>query len=238
MSRNKYLVVCSPTEATTNYIKVVGDTLWLGNGIENIKPICKKASVGNWMKHVATAETLGIYHLVFVGTANDVVYGFTIKQYNSVTEVWDSIDVTYKTPSTGSVTATTIATAIVAILTANPQFKGTATNASGDITLTAGAFYPVLNVVINQIGGGTTFSTTTPGVVAYGKAPYVALTNAGVQNIPSSTSGYTGYTFTFDSPLYGQNNDRIYATMDGALFINTDATGAAGLVTAVDALFP
>lgn len=239
MSKNKYNVVCAPVGATTNYAKVVNGILYLGNGATNIIPVCKMSDTSNWKKTVAAATVAQVGDVVFVGTANSTVYSFWYKEYNKNTQEWVSHYIHYTTPASGTVSATTIGAAIAALINGNSQIHATAVNASGTVTITAVSDYPVYKIIVDEAGGGITVSSpSTAGVVGYGMSPYVALTNAGISpdDIPSSTSGYTGYTFEYNVPYQGENNMSVEACLDGSLFINTDATGAAGLISAVDLL--
>lgn len=239
MSINKYTVVCSPASATTtNYIKVVNGYLWMGETPATMRRICQSTTIKNGVKHVAAAESLQTTStLTFVGTGNDVKYSFVIRQYDASAQKFINTTFSYTTPQTGTVTATATGAAVAAMITANAQFMGTASNSSGTVTIAATAGYPLFFVDIVDIGGGLTYSAGTLGSVAYGKDPYTALRNAGITgDIPASTAGYTGFTFNFLVPLDGQNGTNQYALMDGAFFVNTDATDAAALITAADAI--
>lgn len=240
MSVNKFLVVCSPSSATTtNYFKVSDGILWMGADATELRPLCRKQDVFNWKKNTVVAETLAADTLLFAGTGNSVQYEFVITQYDSEKQVYKSIPVFYETPSTGTVTATLTANAVEKIIEAS-AFKGTVTNdAAGTLTLTAATGYSTYTITLKQMGGGITH-TAHAGAVAYGLDPYVALVQAGMKpaDIPASTGGYVGYTFSYAPLIEGQQTVSQASMMDGAFFINTDAAQDAALISAIDLLFP
>lgn len=237
-------VIDAASGTTTDNVALLNQYIHIGATLTARTPVFRLLDARvPIIKKVTAAEVLQVQDVTAVGTTNGVTYSFTVTSWYSLLEQMVSITYTITTPTTGAVTATTIAAQLVATITANTNSHVTAANVAGVITLTAKTGYATFRVAINNQGDGTGTLTasapSTAGVIAFGKTPYVDLQRWGLTSsqYAGSTAGYTAY-FIIAEQLYAETNDvTTQKPSQINIWINTDDADAAALVTAIDLLF-
>lgn len=226
---------------TTDHFVVLNEDLHLGASLTTRTPVCKMLYVRPpVIKKIAAAEVLQVQVATVTGTSNGVSYSLVVTSYDPTTETPLRITYTITTPTTGTITATTIAAQIVAAITANPNSHVTATNAAGAITITAKTGYATFQLSNGNAGDGTgTMVFTAPstaGVIPFGLTPYYDLLRQGLVagQYTGSTAGYTLYTFVADKILAENNAGTYMQPSKVNIFINTDDADAAALIVAID----
>lgn len=240
---NIYNVVIDVVSATTtDHFALINENLHLGATLTTRTPVCMHKDIRTpVIKKIAAAEVLQVQHIVAVGTTNNVTYSFNVNSYNPATQSIVTIPVTITTPTSGTVTATTIGAQIIAAIAANPNSHVTATAAAGDVTITAKTGYAVFQLkVVNQGDGAGTLTVTNPvttaGVIAFGLTPYIDLQRQGLVagQYAGSTAGYTLYTFVADQMFAETNAVTTQHPTVVNIWINNDDADAAALITAID----
>lgn len=237
------VVIDSVSATTTDHFALLNQYMHVGASLTTRTPLfrlldCRPPVI----KKIAAAEVLQVQDVTVTGTTNGVSYSFTITSWDNVNQQMLAIPVPITTPSTGTITATTIAAQLVASITANSNSHVTAANVAGVITLTAKTGYATFRVTVNNQGDGTgtvvASAPSTAGVVAFGKSPYIDLQRWGLTSTQytGSTAGYTAYFIIADKMYLETNNVTTQHPWFINVFINTDDADAAALITAIDLL--
>lgn len=240
MNIQNYVIDAAEAASTSNFV-VLNQYVHIGATLTTRTPVFRLLDARPPVIFKATAaEVLQVQDVTVTGTANGVTYSFNVQSYYSLLQQQVSIPVTITTPSTGTITATTIAAQIVAAITANTNSHVTATNVAGVITLTAKTGYAVFRVTVNNQGDGTgTMVASTPstaGVIAFGKSPYIDLQRWGLTpaQYTGSTAGYSAYFIIADQMYAETNAVTTQKPSHVNIWINTDDAQAAALITAID----
>lgn len=239
-----YVIDAAAAASTDNFAEING-ILHIGSLLTTRTPVNRFLDIRfPVIKQVTAAEVLQVQDITVVGTTNGVTYSFLVNSYDPLYEVFRPTPYIIQTPTTGTLTATTIAAQLVALITADPNARVTAANVAGVITVTAKTGYSTFQLKPINAGDGTgTLTVTQPpstlGVIAFGKTPYLDLQRQGLTSsqYTGSTAGYTLYTYVTEQQ-YAETND--VTTQHPAkvnIWINTDDAQAAALVTAIDVVF-
>jgi hypothetical protein len=192
----------------------------------------------------AAAETLGAFTITpdaTAATTNSAVFEFQIKQYLPEVGGYQVYNVSYVNPATGTCTATTVCTAIRAILN-NYKAQGLLqATFAGTTTVTAVALtgYPLLSAVA---GTNAAVGSVTAGVIAIGTADYI------LEQYPDQADNVTdGASYSYTQLIYNTAPANVAGVQEsGAVvldyWINAGLTGyssfAASYAAAIAALMP
>lgn len=184
LGKNYNYLVLDVIQAAAADVQLKGGVINFGDPLQIVCDY-KNLIVGKCSVTTAVAQTNQVSTLTFTA-ANNTEYGISIDWWDPTLD--KTVRKVYYYTSDATATATEIANAFAAAITADPTSKVTAVGGA-TLVITATAGYPFFNV--NNIAEGTTVAgtttPTTPGVAAIGTQAALAAKGITVANATYTT---------------------------------------------------
>lgn len=240
--RTLNVVVDAVSATTTDHFALVNRVLYLGETAAKKRPVMNFLEIQPDSLEFTAAGAATAQVDTFVTTnavlTNSTLYVIRFVQTNQADGSTTTIDVPFQIPATGTYTRALLSALAVVAINGMDALKLTAAVSTDDFTVTGQTGYEIFHSILVQ-ANGITFTTTTPGVYAFGRSPYYDLLKQGVETsqYTGSTLGYSCYGWTGTVPLGETNAAANAQKVKVNLWLNTDDADTAALITAINVVW-
>lgn len=240
--RTLNVVVDAVSATTTDHFALVNRVLYLGETAAKKRPVMNFLDIqGDSLEFTAAGAAtpqVDTFDTTSAVLTNSTLYVIRFVQTNQADGSTVTIDVPFQIPATGTTNRAALSAIAVAAINGMDALKLTAAVSTDNFTVTGQTGYEIFHSIL-VAANGIIFSTTTPGVYAFGRTPYYDLLKQGVDpsQYTGSTLGYSCYGWTGTVP-FGETNAKANAQkVKVNLWLNTDDADTAALITAINVVW-